>query len=519
MSVAAVPSVCDAGSTRDDCERSDLLKCFNEEWHGIEQTIGAHRLEHDRIRGALKKLLHHHQQQQQQHQQPADPNRDTVIGSSSSSSSPPPVPEAAYGAPFGESSDYKRVSDEVIRNQQNQIQLIKEEKDTLESLWKSAQRTIRILELEIGEYRRQLKLPKSILDVRQQYTAAVQLLEQNLGRVRQALDEKITENRHLQQEATVAADRIATLEKSVKDHQREVAELEKLIDELRTADGQSRTELERAMREKADLEALLDRANELARQHMSRETVALAKVQEALQLADSALEEKSSVQRREQDARAECDFLASTIGQVMEEAARKVEHELTGLRNGYEARLAIAEESLGQLRAQLEAQQQRAVQAESRARTVEDKFRSLLRTNQNLDADLRAASKRIIENELKVEALQKTMAKEKEINRACSAREADLQRLLANNEQLKERWKREMLTVTEELQRKMETMRRENWKLTAENNQLKDQLLMVSSPVASSSGRERASGTATAACGLQLLPAASASAKVPRENA
>lgn len=240
-----------------------------------------------------------------------------------------------------------------------------------------------------------------------------------------------------------------------------MAELEKLIDELRTADGQSRTELERAMREKADLEALLDRANELARQHMSRETVALAKVQEALQLADSALEEKSSVQRREQDARAECDFLASTIGQVMEEAARKVEHELTGLRNGYEARLAIAEESLGQLRAQLEAQQQRAVQAESRARTVEDKFRSLLRTNQNLDADLRAASKRIvsmccrvvrlvwfllaspiirvscgrgpitvnplsalslfgasqIENELKVEALQKTMAKEKEINR------------------------------------------------------------------------------------------------------
>lgn len=68
------------------------------------------------------------------------------------------------------------------------------------------------------------------------------------------------------------------------------------------------------------------------------------------------------------------------------------------------------------------------------------------------------------------------------VARACSAREEDLQRLLANNEQLKERWKREMLSVTDELRRKMETMQRENCKLTAENNQLKDQLLMASSP-------------------------------------
>uniref|UniRef100_A0A182TFY0 Uncharacterized protein n=1 Tax=Anopheles melas TaxID=34690 RepID=A0A182TFY0_9DIPT len=271
--------------------------------------------------------------------------------------------------------------------------------------------------------------------------------------------------------------RVGTVEQK-----RETEALTKAIDELRTGECQLRTELERTMRDKSELETLLDTAAALARQHMSRENLALAKVQEALQIADSAIEEKNCVVRREQDAREECDFLASTIGQVMEEAARKVEHELGGLRSGYERRIGELERALDQTRSTLETQVQRTSQAETRARTVEEKFRALLKTNQNLDTDLRAASKMIIEMELKMEALQKTMAKEKETNRACSAREEDLERLLANSEQLKERWKREMLSVTDELRRKMETMQRENCKLTAENNQLKDQLLMASSP-------------------------------------
>uniref|UniRef100_A0A6E8W7T2 Uncharacterized protein n=1 Tax=Anopheles coluzzii TaxID=1518534 RepID=A0A6E8W7T2_ANOCL len=420
-------------------EQSDVLTQLNELWRSIEQEIRTHRHEQERTRTVLQEQLECVQSQ-----------------------APDKLAVETVAEP-----DYKRVSDEVIRNQQNQIQLIKEEKDTFEKLWQSSQRTIRILELEIHEYRRQLKQPKGILEVRQQYVAAVQLLEQNLTGVRASLDEKIAENRHLQNEQRTAKERMQELEEELKGKQQQQQQPESL---------------ERTMRDKSELETLLDTAAALARQHMSRENLALAKVQEALQIADSAIEEKNCVVRREQDAREECDFLASTIGQVMEEAARKVEHELGGLRSGYERRIGELERALDQTRSTLETQVQRTSQAETRARTVEEKFRALLKTNQNLDTDLRAASKMIIEMELKMEALQKTMAKEKETNRACSAREEDLQRLLANNEQLKERWKREMLSVTDELRRKMETMQRENCKLTAENNQLKDQLLMASSP-------------------------------------
>uniref|UniRef100_A0A182ND24 Uncharacterized protein n=1 Tax=Anopheles dirus TaxID=7168 RepID=A0A182ND24_9DIPT len=450
-----------AAREQQDREKCDLLTHFNELWRRIEHELHLHRHEHERVRLTLQEQL----------------ARDHPEGAG-------PETHKDRDAETIAEPDYKRVSDEVIRNQQNQIHLIKEEKDTFEKLWQSSQRTVRILELEIHEYRRQLKQPKSILTARHQYAAAVQLLEQH----RAALEEKTAENRHLQREQQAATGRAALAEESVKAQQRETEALTKALDELRTGECQLRAELDRTMREKSELEVLLDTAAALAKRHMSRENQALAKVQEALQIADSAIEEKNCVVRRERDARDECDFLASTIGQVMEEAARKVEHELGGLRGGYERHIGELERTLDQTRTALEAQTQRTGQAETRARTVEEKFRALLKTNQNLDTDLRAASKMIIEMELKMEALQKTMAKEKESSRACSAREEDLQRLLATNEQLKERWKREMLSVTDELRRKIETMQRENCKLTAENNQLKDQLLMASSPVVGSDG-------------------------------
>ncbi|KFB35374.1 AGAP013482-PA-like protein [Anopheles sinensis] len=122
-----------------------------------------------------------------------------------------------------------------------------------------------------------------------------------------------------------------------------------------------------------------------------------------------------------------------------------------------------------------------------------------------------------------MEALQKTMAKEKETNSPPLAYDDDdddddedensqannfvlvvlcfsflfdprCSRLLERglervNSDAGGRWKREMLAVTGELQRKIETMHRENCQLRAENNQLKDQLLMVS-------GSARADGEA-----------------------
>lgn len=178
--------------------------------------------------------------------------------------------------------------------------------------------------------------------------------------------------------------------------QTEHQQLQSTVEEFRSKESKLTTDLETTMKEKDKLEALLDQANALARKHMARENQALAKVQEALQIADTAIDEKNTLVVREKDVREECNFLASTIGQVMEEAAHKVELEMNSLRMGYEGRIAGLEKQLEQAREALEQQAQKTRQAEGRAATLEDKFKALIVTNQNLDADLHAASKLIV---------------------------------------------------------------------------------------------------------------------------
>lgn len=66
-----------------------------------------------------------------------------------------------------------------------------------------------------------------------------------------------------------------------------------------------------------------------------REQDALQKVQEALSIAEAAVADKDEVLKREKVLKEECDNIASTIGQVMDEAARRVEQDMESIRNKY----------------------------------------------------------------------------------------------------------------------------------------------------------------------------------------
>lgn len=66
-----------------------------------------------------------------------------------------------------------------------------------------------------------------------------------------------------------------------------------------------------------------------------REKCALQKVQEALSIAEAAVVDKEDAQKRERVVKEECDNLASTIGQVMDEAAKKVETDMDALRKRF----------------------------------------------------------------------------------------------------------------------------------------------------------------------------------------
>lgn len=88
-----------------------------------------------------------------------------------------------------------------------------------------------------------------------------------------------------------------------------------------------------------DLEKSLATAKQVIGERFVREKEALEKVQEALQIAERAIAEKDDALSREVIIREECDHLATTIGQVMEEAAVKVENDIENLKLQYSEEL------------------------------------------------------------------------------------------------------------------------------------------------------------------------------------
>lgn len=81
-----------------------------------------------------------------------------------------------------------------------------------------------------------------------------------------------------------------------------------------------------------ELQKSLKNAKNSLEERLKREQSALQKVQEALAIAETAVADKEEALKREKVVKEECDNIASTIGQVMDEAARKVEKDMEAIR-------------------------------------------------------------------------------------------------------------------------------------------------------------------------------------------
>ena len=94
--------------------------------------------------------------------------------------------------------------------------------------------------------------------------------------------------------------------------------------------------LQEVLHTNSELELSTTLAKGMIDERFVREKNALEKLQEALLIAETAVAEKEEAIKREMIIKEECETLATTIGQVMEEAARKVEKNVETLRAQYE---------------------------------------------------------------------------------------------------------------------------------------------------------------------------------------
>lgn len=58
---------------------------------------------------------------------------------------------------------HKQLTDGTITNLQEQLRLLNEERDIVNTLWRTSEKTLTNLEVELAEYKRLLRQPDSVL--------------------------------------------------------------------------------------------------------------------------------------------------------------------------------------------------------------------------------------------------------------------------------------------------------------------------------------------------------------------
>lgn len=131
-------------------------------------------------------------------------------------------------------------------------------------------------------------------------------------------------------------------------------------------------------------------------ERLKREQSALQKVQEALNIAEAAVADKEEALKRERVVKEECDNIASTIGQVMEEAARKVEKDMEAIKNKYiEKEKALNDEKL-KLAGEIQNQKKFIQILDTRCNRFQQKYRDEMENNANLTQQIEQTAKDLV---------------------------------------------------------------------------------------------------------------------------
>uniref|UniRef100_A0A336MG51 CSON001191 protein n=1 Tax=Culicoides sonorensis TaxID=179676 RepID=A0A336MG51_CULSO len=356
---------------------------------------------------------------------------------------------------------YNDDSLQTIDKLKSQIKLLTNEKQNLEELWKTSQRTVSSLETEVAHYRNQLSQPNSIYAVKQEYVRRMKEMERNIKEVQSQLDKETGINTELKRAKAEADIKSNNLESKFKEI---LMQKKQIIDKCMKTEialANAKSQINALTKEKFVLENQLQMANQTIKNHISKETEAITKVQEALSLAESAIIEKDACLARERESREEVDYLARTIGQVMEEAAKKVDDDIESLRKEHAKEMERLEEILAKNKSALENQCKKTKIAESKCKEMEDRIKALSKTNMMLDNDLHKASQTI----------------EQEHSRMCEERSRQFHDLVESSKRMKHGWKQMTLDITSKLQSKINDLQLQNRKLESENCKLKKSLM------------------------------------------
>lgn len=294
------------------------------------------------------------------------------------------------------------LNEDIISNFNQQLNFLKQERDTLNSLWKVSQQTVNRLEDEIKNYRSQLgSQPKTAENLKGRYENALSDLQENWKSQKKELGKQIKINCEMVAEGHRAQNQIKELKGKLKD-------MEPNREEVDAAKRENETLKVR----NTELEKMLKKAHRIIDERMCSEQEALEKVQEALILSESAVNEKNLALNREQICKEECKNFASIIGEVMDDAAKKVEDNYNDLQCKYKCEIDKLLKENKRLKKELDESKNTTRKAEMNCSKIGVKCADIMEVNAMLETNLELSSKAIVELEMKLKAYDKLIQRD-----------------------------------------------------------------------------------------------------------
>uniref|UniRef100_A0A1B0GPA3 Uncharacterized protein n=1 Tax=Phlebotomus papatasi TaxID=29031 RepID=A0A1B0GPA3_PHLPP len=346
----------------------------------------------------------------------------------------------------------KQIHAEALTNLKSQIALLKEEKNDLENLWQLSKDTVKNLEKEIIEYRKLLNEPNSILSLKREYSRTIKRLEEKVATLQSDLEAEKSLSSNLQQSREDLSRKIEVIKLRHSTSQEELAKTEQFL-------KKTKEEIVAIMKERLHLEKNLHQSYLQVQEYAERETAALQKVQEALNIAECAIADKGRAVAKEEEMREEYEKLASEMARLITEAGAKVQEEMSQTKSRYIEKIKNLQESNKKQMGQLE-----------------ERLRDVMQNNTILDTDLQIASQSIIEMEVKLEAFQRLLNTGQKTTTLCEERTKELENFLDHQRKLKEQWKNVVNEVTTKLQLEISNLQKENASLASENLKLRQKL-------------------------------------------
>ncbi|KAI8045107.1 paramyosin [Drosophila gunungcola] len=355
------------------------------------------------------------------------------------------------------SGDYQELrerlllTNNVLETAKKQVDSLRKERKSLQSMQDYSKRTIENMELELRNYRVQMQQSGDD-QIIQRYAKAVKMLETKVAAQ--------------QEELRTQAETI----KALHEHkQRGGEQLQQLQSQLKVQD-QDQVRVASLQKQLKEYELTLSHTHNLLVESTRRETTAMRKVEEAITLSEEATREKAEAMNLAEAHKEEVTQLASNIGRIMEEASTRVDTEVGQLKNKLKEKDALITSMKEKLKKDSAEHKSVVHLLETQNNRLEQKCKELLKQNDKLEAEVEVTYRRLSALEQSLNDLQEEDDRDSKLKKHY---ETQMERFLSKHKTMKSNYRTAMDDITQLFESVIYQLRKENSELLADNEMLK----------------------------------------------